>query len=145
MASPKSKPQVQRQTGRVAALNRFISFYDTLRRNKKFEWYEECETTFKQLKHYLTTLPVLFKTIEGESLYLYIAVTATAISCFFINEGTCRPKPNLLCKFWKTPKAITAYGKTSARSRNVGIEIETIFLIACNLNSHHIPTSDNFA
>ncbi|KAL0730557.1 hypothetical protein Bca4012_026650 [Brassica carinata] len=46
MASPRTKREVQRLTGRVAALNRFIShstdkcllFYETLKGNKKFEW-----------------------------------------------------------------------------------------------------------
>ena len=46
MASPKKKHEGQCLTGRVAALNRFISqstdkclaFYDVLRGNKKFEW-----------------------------------------------------------------------------------------------------------
>ncbi|XP_048599750.1 uncharacterized protein LOC125579891 [Brassica napus] len=49
MVSPKTKREVQRLTGRVAALNSFISrstdkclpFYDTLKGNKKFEWSEE--------------------------------------------------------------------------------------------------------
>ena len=67
MASPKNKREVQRLTGRVAALNRFISrstdkclpFYDVLRGNKKFEWSEECENTFQQLKRYLASPPVL--------------------------------------------------------------------------------------
>ena len=55
MASPKNKREVQRLTGRIAALNRFISrstdkclpFYDVLRGNKKFEWTEECENAFQ--------------------------------------------------------------------------------------------------
>ena len=74
MVSPKTKREVQRLTGRVAALNRFISrstdkclpFYDTLKGNKKFEWTEECEKAFQQLKHYLATPPVLAKPVEGE-------------------------------------------------------------------------------
>jgi len=61
MASPKNKREVQRLTGRVAALNRFISrstdkcldFYDVLRGNKKFEWMTRCEEAFQELKKYL--------------------------------------------------------------------------------------------
>ncbi|XP_013601258.1 PREDICTED: uncharacterized protein LOC106308666 [Brassica oleracea var. oleracea] len=53
MVSQKTKREIQRLTGRVAALNRFISrstdkclpFYDTLKGNKKFEWSEEFSTT----------------------------------------------------------------------------------------------------
>ncbi|KAG7600733.1 Ribonuclease H-like superfamily [Arabidopsis suecica] len=58
MASPQNKREVQRLTGRVAALNRFISrstykclaFYDTLWGNKKFEWSDRCEEGFQELK-----------------------------------------------------------------------------------------------
>ena len=63
MASQRKKREVQRLTGRVAALNCFISrstdkclpSYDTLKGNKKFEWTEEREKSFQQLKHYLAT------------------------------------------------------------------------------------------
>ena len=87
MASPKNKREVQR-SGRVAALNRFISwstdkclpFYDILRGNKKFERSEDCENAFQQLKRYLATPPVLAKPVEGEPLFLYIAVSTTAAS-----------------------------------------------------------------
>ena len=56
MPSPRSRKEVQSLTGKVAALNHFISkstdkclpFYNLLRGNKKFEWTEECE------QHYLT-------------------------------------------------------------------------------------------
>ena len=102
MASPKNRREVQRLTGRVAALNRFISqstdkclpFYDILRGNKKFEWSEECENAFQQLKRYLATPPVLAKPLEGEPLFLYIAVSATAVSGILIREergGTLNP------------------------------------------------------
>ena len=82
------KREVQRLTGRVAALNHFISqstdmclpFYDTLKGNKKFEWTEECEKAFQQLKHYLATPPVLEILVEGEPLFLYIAVPVTTVS-----------------------------------------------------------------
>lgn len=94
MASPRMKQEVQRLTGRAAALNRFISrstdkclpFYDTLKGNKKFEWSEECEKAFQQLKHYLTTPPVLAKPVEGEPLFLYIAVSVMAVSGVLIRD-----------------------------------------------------------
>ncbi|KAG7556989.1 Reverse transcriptase domain [Arabidopsis suecica] len=69
MPSPQNKREVQRLTGRVAALNRFISrstdkclaFYDTLRGNKKFEWTDRCEEAFQELKKYLANPPVMAK------------------------------------------------------------------------------------
>lgn len=101
MASPKTKREVQRLNGRVVALNRFIQrctdkfipFYDTLRRNKKFEWSEECEKAFRQLKHYLTTPPVIAKPVEGKPLFLYIAVSTTALSSVLIREERGERKP----------------------------------------------------
>ncbi|WZZ45649.1 hypothetical protein YC2023_041908 [Brassica napus] len=103
MASPKNKREVQRLTGRVAALNRFISrstdkglpFYDVLRGNKKFEWSKECENAFQQLKRYLASPPVLAKPGEGEPLFLYIAISATAVSGVLIREERGEQKPIL--------------------------------------------------
>ena len=100
MPSPKTKREVQRLTGRVAALNRFISrstekclpFYDTLKANKKFEWSEECEKAYQQLKHYLATPLVLAKQVEGEPLFLFITVSATAVSGVLIREERGEPK-----------------------------------------------------
>ena len=65
MCSPRTTKEVQSLTGRVAALNRFISkamdkclpFFKTLK--KAFAWTEECETAFQELKHYLSNPPLL--------------------------------------------------------------------------------------
>ncbi|XP_024013210.1 uncharacterized protein LOC112087533 [Eutrema salsugineum] len=101
MPSPRTKRAVQRLTGRVAALNRFISrstdkclpFYDTFRGNKKFEWDERCEAAFQELKSYLASPPILAKPVEGEPLFLYIAVSATAVSGVLIREERSEQKP----------------------------------------------------
>ena len=101
MASPQNKREVQRLTGRVAALNRFISrstdkclaFYDVLRGNKKFEWTIRCEEAFQELKKYLATPPILAKPVIGEPLYLYIAVSDTAVSGVLVREDRGEQKP----------------------------------------------------
>ena len=54
MASPKTIKDVQRLTGSLAALSRFLSkgaerqlpFFNILRKAKRFEWSEECEEAF---------------------------------------------------------------------------------------------------
>ena len=59
MSSPRTTKEVQSLTGRIAALNRFVSkvtdkclpFFKTLK--KAFAWTDECETAFQELKHYL--------------------------------------------------------------------------------------------
>ena len=56
MSSPRTVKEVQSLTGRIAALNRFVSkttdkclpFFKTLK--KVFSWTEECETVFQELK-----------------------------------------------------------------------------------------------
>ena len=72
---------VQSLNGKVAALNRFISkatdkclpFFRALR--KSFEWTDECEKAFEELKKYLSSPPLLSSSMPGEELYLYIAVS----------------------------------------------------------------------
>ncbi|GKV43086.1 hypothetical protein SLEP1_g50424 [Rubroshorea leprosula] len=78
MEPPKSVKDVQRLTGRVAALHRFISksvdkclpFFrimrsaaqkDESRKQKKFEWNSECQAAFDELKSYLSSPPLLTK------------------------------------------------------------------------------------
>ncbi|XP_074300718.1 uncharacterized protein LOC141632026 [Silene latifolia] len=89
------KPKdVQRLAGKVAALNRFISrasdrcklFYDILRKSQKFEWTEEHEKAFAELKRYLSTPPLLAKPEQGEPLFLYLSVTEAAVSAVLVKE-----------------------------------------------------------
>ena len=92
MSSPKMVKEVQSLTGRVAALNRFISkvmdkclpFFKTLKR--AFVWTEECETTFQELKCYLSNPPLLSPSKEGEDLFLYLVVSVTVVSAALIRE-----------------------------------------------------------
>ena len=92
MTSPKTMKEVHKLTGRIAALNKFISkatnkclpFFKTLK--QAFTWMEECEKAFEELKHYLSNPPLLSLSKEGEDLYLYLTVSATAVSAALIRE-----------------------------------------------------------
>ena len=92
MASPKTVKEVQKLTGRIAALNRFVSratdkclpFFKTLK--QAFAWINECETAFQELKRYLSNPPLLSPSKQGESLYLYLAVSEIAVSAALIWE-----------------------------------------------------------
>ena len=61
MTAPKSIKEVQRLTGRIAALNRFITrsaerclpFFQTLKQPKNLCWTSECQQAFEELKGYL--------------------------------------------------------------------------------------------
>ena len=99
MTSPKTVKEVQKLTGRIAALNRFVSkatdkclpFFKTLK--QAFAWTDECETTFQELKRYLNNPPLLSPSKQGESLYLYLAVSETAVSAALIREEGRRQLP----------------------------------------------------
>ncbi|XP_010480879.1 PREDICTED: uncharacterized protein LOC104759673 [Camelina sativa] len=59
---------------------------ELLRGNKRFEWDEKCELAFTQLKDYLSSPPVLAKPEQGETLYLYIAISCSAVSGVLVRE-----------------------------------------------------------
>ncbi|KAL2246834.1 UNVERIFIED_CONTAM: Retrovirus-related Pol polyprotein from transposon [Sesamum indicum] len=94
LKSPTSIKEVQKLTGRIASLNRFISrsadrnlhFFKILRKVKGFNWTEECEQAFQELKTYLRSPPLLANPREGDVLYLYLAVSDNAVSSVLIKE-----------------------------------------------------------
>ena len=85
---------MQSLTGRVAALNKFISkatdkylpFFVSLKGSKRFLWHEKCQQAFKALKEYLGKPPLLSKLTDGELLLLYLAVSEYAISATLIRK-----------------------------------------------------------
>uniref|UniRef100_A0A2N9GGN7 Reverse transcriptase n=1 Tax=Fagus sylvatica TaxID=28930 RepID=A0A2N9GGN7_FAGSY len=58
-----------------------------------FEWTDECQRAFEELKKYLTTPPLLSPSKQGEELYLYLAVSPTAVSSALIREEERRQLP----------------------------------------------------
>ena len=99
MASPKTVKEFQKLTGKIATLNRFVSrttdkclpFFKTLK--QAFAWTNECETAFQELKRYLSNPPLLSPSKEEESLYLYLAISETAVSAALIREEGKRQLP----------------------------------------------------
>ena len=93
MKSPTSVKEVQKLTGCVAALGRFLaksadkcsSFFKTLKQSK-FEWTSEAEESFNQLKEHLSSLPKLVSPINGEILILYISVSEYSLSGVLVAE-----------------------------------------------------------
>jgi hypothetical protein len=67
----------------MTALSQFIlwlgekgfPFFKLFKTKEKFEWSEEANTAFAELKQFLTSPPVLMVSKEGETLLLYIAAT----------------------------------------------------------------------
>lgn len=94
LKSPTNMMEVQKLTGQVAALNRFISrssdrcrlFYNVLKKNKGFIWSEKHEEEFQELKDYLMTPPLLAKPAPKEELHVYLSVTDHAVSGVLVKE-----------------------------------------------------------
>ncbi|GKV50913.1 hypothetical protein SLEP1_g57592 [Rubroshorea leprosula] len=101
MEPPRTVKDVQRLTGRVAALHRFIAksaerclpFFKALQEPKNFQWTEACQQAFDELKQYLASAPLLSKPVDGESLYLYLGVTAEVVSSVLLREENKNQKP----------------------------------------------------
>ncbi|GAA0143989.1 hypothetical protein LIER_04548 [Lithospermum erythrorhizon] len=100
---PNSYKDMQKLTGCLVALNRFIfksrernfPFFKNLRRASKqqFHWDEECDRAFEELKEYLRSPKLLSRPEVNEELQLYLAVSDGEISNVLIREvkGTQKP------------------------------------------------------
>ena len=79
---------VQRLTGCLAALSRFISrlgekalpLYRLMKKSDTFEWTDEAQIAFDDLKALLSTQPVLTALLSKEPLLLYIVATNQVVS-----------------------------------------------------------------
>jgi hypothetical protein len=94
MAPPCCVKDVQKLTGSMAALNRFISrlgekglpFFKLLKKTGKFEWTEDAKEAFESLKAYLTSSPILTPPKKNEDMMLYISTTSTVVSAAIVVE-----------------------------------------------------------
>jgi ribonuclease HI len=105
MTPLQSARDVQRLTGRLAALNRFISksaewslpFHKTLRGAKDFAWGPEQATAFASLKQHLLELATLTSPNPLLLLLLYVIASPHAVSAALVQEqdreGTTRQCP----------------------------------------------------
>jgi hypothetical protein len=94
MKAPTCIKDVQKLTGCMAALNRFISklgewglpFFKLLKHQEKFVWPPEADQALAQLKGFLSKPPVLTAPRKGEQLRLYLAATTHVVSTTIIVE-----------------------------------------------------------
>ena len=94
MDAPTTIKDVQKLTGCMAALNRFLSrlgerglpFFKLLERQDKFEWTTEAAEALENLNHHLQSPPILTAPLPGEELLLYIAVTTHVVSTAIVVE-----------------------------------------------------------
>jgi hypothetical protein len=94
MTPPQSARDVQRLTGRLVALNRFISksaerslpFLKTLRGAKDFAWGPEQAAAFASLKQHLSELAILSSPNPSLPLLLYVVASPHAVSAALVQE-----------------------------------------------------------
>ena len=92
LQTPRNPKEVQKLTGMTVALNQFISrsaercrsFFLLLHKWKGFEWTEECAVAFRQLKEYMSRLPIMSSPEVDEVVFAYLAVASHAVSFVLI-------------------------------------------------------------
>jgi ribonuclease HI len=85
---------IQRVTGCLAALSRFISrlgekalpLYRLLKKSEHFSWTLEAKEALAKLKATLSNSPILVPPTLGESLLLYVAATTQVVSLVLVVE-----------------------------------------------------------
>ncbi|GJU49591.1 reverse transcriptase domain-containing protein [Tanacetum coccineum] len=97
LPSSRCLKDVQKLNGKLASLNRFLSksaekslpFFKTLKKCTKksdFQWTQEAEAAFKQMKKLIAELPMLTAPKEKEELIIYLAAAKEAISAVLMTE-----------------------------------------------------------
>ena len=110
MKVPKNIKDVQNLTGRLAALNRFISksaerslsIFQALKGTKRdFTWGPSQQHEFEEIKSYLSKPNTLTTPTPGAKLLLYVSTTESAVSAVLVeeqeNEHSKKTSPSLLC------------------------------------------------
>ena len=80
--------------GMLAALNQFISkfadhcrpFYQLLKKWKGFQWNEECDRAFRDLKDFLMQAPMLTAPDSREDLFMYLSVSDHVVSAVLLRD-----------------------------------------------------------
>ena len=91
---PSNPKEVQVLIGMLAALNRFASksidrchpFHPLLKKWRGFQWTEECEKAFQDLKNYLVSAPILFASEVGEDFFIYLSVFEHAMGAVLLRD-----------------------------------------------------------
>ncbi|KAK1619547.1 hypothetical protein QYE76_025064 [Lolium multiflorum] len=91
---PTCLKDVQRLTGCVAAISRFVSrlgekalpLYKLLKKTDKFVWDDAADAALRGLKEILTSPPILAAPAESEPMLLYLAATNKVVSLVIVVE-----------------------------------------------------------
>jgi len=92
--SPTTLKEVQSLVGKLTSLSRFLPrlaekirpIVKTLKKADRFQWSEECEKTFAEIKAAVSSTPILQKPTPGDGLLLYISPSEDAISAALVQQ-----------------------------------------------------------
>ncbi|GJX31922.1 reverse transcriptase domain-containing protein [Tanacetum coccineum] len=104
LPSPGCLKDVQKLNGKLASLNRFLSksaekslpFFKTLKKCTKksdFQWTQEAEVAFRQMKKLIAELLILTAPKERDELIMYLAAAKKAISAVLMTEREGKQMP----------------------------------------------------
>ncbi|GJU39369.1 reverse transcriptase domain-containing protein [Tanacetum coccineum] len=135
MPSPSNLKQMQRLSGKLAALNRFLSkaaekalpCLDTLKKciNKKgFHWTTEAEEAFQEMKKLTAELPNLTAPKKEGELMVYLSTTNEAVSAVLLVERHRRQALIHYVITYKPISQILTNQEETGRLAKWGIELE---------------------
>ena len=97
LSPPRTMVKVQHLTGCIIALSWFISksmecylfFFKILCQAQSFQWNDDCQNSFWQLKEYLVSPPLLTSPQPDDVLFMYLTISPTTVSSVLVHdEGT---------------------------------------------------------
>ena len=92
---PKNVTEVRSFLGLAGYYRRFVNGFSIiaapmtrlLRKDVKFEWTDECQQSFEELKKLLTEAPVLVQPESGKEFVVYSDASRNGLGCVLIQEG----------------------------------------------------------
>ncbi|KAG8486223.1 hypothetical protein CXB51_019614 [Gossypium anomalum] len=92
---PKNVTEVRSFLGLAGYYRRFVNGFSIiaapmtrlLRKNIKFEWTEECQQSFEELKKLLTEAPVSVQPESGKEFAVYSDASRNGLGCVLMQEG----------------------------------------------------------
>jgi hypothetical protein len=92
---PTSVPEIQSLLGLAGYYRQFLKDFSKaakpmtklLEKNRAFEWTEECQTSFEELKKYLTSAPVLILSDLIKKFDIYCNASRRRLGCVLMQEG----------------------------------------------------------
>ncbi|KAG8503456.1 hypothetical protein CXB51_001429 [Gossypium anomalum] len=92
---PKNVTEVRSFLGLAGYYRRFVNGFSIiaapitrlLRKDVKFEWTEECQQSFEELKKLLTEAPVLVQPESGKEFVVYSDASLNGLGCVLMQEG----------------------------------------------------------